>query len=75
MPKSLVRFIKQWRTEWAIFTVLLYLASIPITFLIFPDNNLWLGLLIVGAGLFDSINTLADRLAGAEEDKPDEHLR
>lgn len=62
MKKRVARFIKKWRTEWAVFTVICYLAAVPATFVIFPDNNIWIALLIVFAGLTDSLNTLADRM-------------
>lgn len=74
IPRWLPRFVKKWRTEYAVFTVLVYVAAIPITFLVFPNNNLWLALLVTVAGLFDALNSLADRIGDAEEDKPDEHL-
>lgn len=62
MRKKIAGFIKQWRTEWAVFTVVCYLLAIPITFYIFPDNNVWIALLIVFAGLTDALNTLGDRM-------------
>ena len=62
MRRRIARFIKKWRTEWAVFTVICYIAAVPITFVIFPDNNIWIALLIVFAGLTDSLNSLADRM-------------
>lgn len=74
IPRWIPRFVKKWRTEWAVFTVFVYLSAIPITFWIFPNNSLWLALLITFGGLCDALNSLADRLGDAEEDKPDDHL-
>lgn len=62
MRKRSAAFIKKWRTEWAVFTVLCYVAAIPFTFYVFPDNNVWIALLVVFAGLTDSLNSLADRM-------------
>jgi len=62
MREKIAAFIKEWRTEWSVFTVLCYVAAIPVTFIIFPDNNVWLAILIVFAGLMDALNSLADRM-------------
>lgn len=62
MRNKAARFVKKWRTEWSVFTVLVYLSAIPITFVVFPDNNVWLALLITIGGLTDSLNSLADRM-------------
>lgn len=63
------RFVKQWRTEWAVITVVIYLLAVPVTVVIFPANSLWLALLVTFGGLCDALNSLADRLGDAEEDK------
>lgn len=47
--------------------MLLYVAAIPFTIIIFPDNNMWLGLLILFTGLTASMTTLGDLLVSAEE--------
>jgi len=62
MRKKIVTFIKKWRTEWAVFTVLCYLVALPVTFILFPSSNIWIAVLIVFAGLTDALNTLADRM-------------
>lgn len=67
MKKWFVRFAKEYRMEWAVATVLLYLVAIPVTFFIFPDNNLWLALLILFSGFTASVTTLGDMLINTEE--------
>jgi hypothetical protein len=66
-PSALVSFIKRWRLAWAVITLLLYVAAVPFTLIVFPDNNLWLGLLILFSGFTASLVTLADLLVSAEE--------
>lgn len=67
MKRSLARFVKKWRMEFAVVTVLLYLVAVPFTFLVFPDSNIWIALLILFSGLTGSLATLADLLVSAED--------
>lgn len=66
-PSRTVRFIQKYRIAWAWITLVLYIAAIPFTIIIFPDNNMWLGLLILFTGLTASLTTLGDLLVSAEE--------
>ena len=66
-PSRTVRFIQKYRIAWAWITLLLYVAAIPFTIIIFPDNNMWLGLLILFTGITASLTTLGDLLVSAEE--------
>jgi hypothetical protein len=75
MRRKLARFVNKWRTEYAVFTVLCYLAAIPFTFYVFPDNNVWIAILIVFAGLTDSLNTLADRISNEHSLEPNVERR
>ena len=67
--KRVSRFVKKWRTEWAVFTTVTWTVAIPLTIVIFPSNSLWLALLVTFGGWLDSLNSLADRLGDSEEDK------
>jgi hypothetical protein len=48
--------------EWSVLTVLIYLAAVPFTIIIFPENNVWIAILVIFAGLTDALNSLADRM-------------
>lgn len=62
-------FIARWRTEYSVATVLLYVCVLfPITWVIFPDNTLWLSLLILVIGFLDEIKDLADQLTREDDD-------
>jgi hypothetical protein len=52
---------------WAWVTLFLYVAAIPTTIIVFPDNSMWLGLLILFTGLTATLMSLADMLVNAEE--------
>ena len=65
---ALVRFIKRYRIAWAWITLALYVFAVPFTIIIFPDNNMWLGLLILFTGLTASLTTLGDLLVSAEDE-------
>ena len=66
-PSALVSFIKRWRLAWAIITLLLYVAAVPFTIIVFPENSLWLGLLVLFSGFTASLVTLGDLLVSAED--------
>lgn len=67
-PRSnLVRFIKNYRVQWAVVTLLLYLIAVPMTVVIFPANSMWLALIVLFSGFTSSLATLADLLVNAEE--------
>lgn len=67
--RRVARFIARWRTEYSVAALLLYsVVILPLTVWLFPDSNLWLGLLIVLVGLLDQLKDLADKLADEGED-------
>lgn len=48
-------------------TVALYVfALIPATIILFPDSNLWLGLLVVTVGLMDELKDFAEDIREEE---------
>lgn len=63
----LVHIIKQYRLGWAWMTLALYVVALPFTIIVFPDNSLWLGLLVLFSGFTATLTTLADLLVNAEE--------
>lgn len=67
LRRVLVRWIKRWRMEYAVITVLLYVAALPATVVVFPSNSLWMALLVLFTGFTASLATLADMLVAAEE--------
>lgn len=62
-----VRLVKKYRVGWAWATLGLYVLAIPVTLIVFPDNNRWLALLVLFSGLTATLATLADMLVNAEE--------
>jgi hypothetical protein len=42
--------IKRYRLAWAWITLALYVVAVPFTIIVFPENSLWLGLLILFSG-------------------------
>ena len=66
-PSRTVRFIQKYRIAWAWITLILYIAAIPFTIIIFPDNNMWLALIVLFTGFTASLTTLGDLLVSAEE--------
>lgn len=68
-PSTLVTLLKRYRVAWALITLLLYVAAVPFTIVVFPENSLWLGLLILFSGFTASLTTLADLLVNAEDSK------
>lgn len=66
-PSTLVTFIKRWRQVWAWITLGLYVAAVPVTIAVFPDNSLWLALLILFTGFTASLTTIAELLVSAED--------
>jgi hypothetical protein len=66
-PSALVAFIKRWRLVWAWVTLGLYVAAVPFTIVVFPENSLWLGLLILFSGFTASLVTLGDLLVSSED--------
>lgn len=74
MPSSnrrrVARFIARWRTEYSVAALLLYLVVIlPVTVVLFPDSNLWLGVLFVVVAILDQLKDLADQLADEGDDR------
>lgn len=67
--RRVARFVARWRTEYAVATLLLYvLVVLPLTIMIFPDNNIWLALLIVVGMILDALGDVADQLQDETED-------
>lgn len=71
-PSKLVAGIKRWRLAWAWITLALYVAAVPFTIIVFPDNSLWLGLLILFTGFTASMVTLGDLLVSAEDSEQED---
>mgnify|MGYP006198823451 CR=1 FL=1 len=67
MRKRFVRLVREYRMEWAVATVLLYVLAIPFTLWIFPDNNIWLAMLVLFSGFTASVTTLGDMLISADD--------
>jgi len=74
-PSKLVAFIKRWRIFWAWITLGIYVAAVPFTIVVFPENSLWLGLLILFSGFTASLVTLGDLLVSAEDSEQDDAER
>lgn len=66
-PSRLVGVIKRYRMTWAWITLALYVAAVPFTAVVFPNNSLWLALLVLFSGFTASLATLGDLLVTAEE--------
>lgn len=66
-PSVLVSFIRRWRLFWAWVTLGLYVAAVPFTVIVFPNNSLWLALLILFSGFTASLTTVGDLLVNAED--------
>lgn len=65
------RFIAAWDLPFAVATVLLYGATIPLLVIAFPDvSNLWLSVFVLIGGLTASISSLATLLK--EDDTHDQ---
>lgn len=65
---KLVDFIKKWRVEWAVFTVITYLIAMLLVVLVFPDvSNLWVSIFVLVSGATAALTTLSDLLVSAEE--------
>jgi hypothetical protein len=65
---SLVRFIKDYRVEWAVFTMLLNLTAIVTVVFVFPNvSNLWVSVFVLMSGFSGSVTSLGDLLVSAEE--------
>jgi hypothetical protein len=68
-----VDLIKRWRTEWAVFTVLTYLAAMILVIVVFPDvSNLWVSIFVLVSGFTAALTTLSDLLVNAEETSTEE---
>jgi hypothetical protein len=64
--------IKRYRLAWAWITLALYVVAVPFTIIVFPENSLWLGLLILFSGFTASLVTLGDLLVSAEDSEQDD---
>ena len=59
---TLGRWLRTHRLHIASAAAMFYAAAIPITIIVFPDNSLWLGLLVICASLVQSLLSIADLL-------------
>jgi hypothetical protein len=66
--RSLARLIRRYRIQWAVITVVLYVVAVPVSIIIFPDNNIWLAMLVLFSGFTASLTTLADLIT--DDDDP-----
>lgn len=66
-PSKLAELIKRYRVAWAWITLVLYVLAVPLTVWKFPDNNLWLALIVLFTGFTASLTTLGDLLISAED--------
>lgn len=66
--RRIARTVARWRTEYALLTVFIWIVALPMTIWKFPDNSLWLALLVAVAALSDAVKDLADQLADEGED-------
>jgi hypothetical protein len=70
MMRRLALWLARNRVVISTLTVLAYLVVLlPATIILFPDSNLWLGLLVLVIGLLDELKDLADDIR--EQDAPD----
>ena len=61
------KFVAKWDLPFAVLTVVLYGAAIPLVFLLFPDiSNLWISLLVLFSGFTASISALASLLKDSD---------
>lgn len=61
------RFISRWDLPFAMFTVALYGAAIPVLVVVFPDvSNLWVSVLVLFSGFTASVSALATLLKERE---------
>lgn len=67
MRRQVAQWLKRHRIKWAAITVLLYVVAVPISVWIFPDNNLWLAMLVLFSGLTASLTTLADLITDEDD--------
>ena len=64
---ALKKVITKYRVMWAWITLLLYVAAVPFTIIVFPANSLWLALIVLFSGFTASLTTLGDLIVNAEE--------
>lgn len=68
MKHRLIRFIARHRTGYSVAGVLLYIVILfPATVILFPDSNMWLGMIVLLVGLLDEVKDLADQVIGDDE--------
>ena len=61
--RAVTRFVRRWRVEWAVLSVASYAVMFPVTFLVFPDNSLWLALMVLWSGFTSATAALGALLA------------
>jgi hypothetical protein len=64
---KLVFYIKKYRVLWGWLTLWTYIVAFPVTIIVFPDNSMWLALLVTFTGFTGTLMALADLLVNAEE--------
>jgi hypothetical protein len=64
--RKLAQIVEKYRMTWAIATLVLYLVAVPATIAVFPDNSLWLALLVLFSGATATLATIADLLVSSE---------
>ena len=60
--RRLARAVVKWRVEYSIAALVLYLAAIPVTIVVFPDSNLWIALLILFPPIVAQVKDIGDTL-------------
>lgn len=56
------RWVRRSRLHIAMSALVFYLAAVPVTVVVFPDNSLWLALLVIAASAVQSLLSVADLL-------------
>ena len=69
MKRRIARFIARHRTGYSVASVLLYVVVLfPATVILFPDSNMWLGMIVLLVGLLDEVKDLADQVVEDDEE-------
>lgn len=56
------RWLRAHRLHIALAALVFYLLAIPFTIVVFPDNNIWLALLVICASAVQALLSIADLL-------------
>ena len=60
MRHAIGRQIRRHRLGIAASALAFYAVAVPVTFLVFPDNNIWLAMLIICASAAQALLSIAD---------------